>query len=369
MRRHRGRHIAHHPRRRLSGLIGVMLMAVMLIAAPITAGATPADGGKVTGGGWFDSAVGAFVDGAGEAIRVDTNPEHGWGFNVDAENVTAADFTSEQASIGSGSIGVEPIDNVPSNAEKFILRYVPAETIDTADFEGFSIDFLIDPSAANTDPNQFYVNVYTITDDPSDTTSWYDCRYDYVATTGSTTSWTALALGPGTAPVAVTDRTVGGNCGATIADMAPGTVLFISVNLGDTSASDTGSGGFFDNASLTVAGSTTTWDFEDGGAVVGRATFGFSAFEDDRGHAQFSFDAGDIHLRSEEYQSVTVDAVASTAKLEGTATVNGESGYAFTVWASDGSPDTFRIRITGPDGPVYDNGDTALGGGNLVVHG
>ena len=43
------------------------------------------------------------------------------------------------------------------------------------------------------------------------------------------------------------------------------------------------------------------------------------------------------------------------------------------IWATDGSPDTFRIRIwyeaNGSEIDVYDNGvDQAIGGGNIVVH-
>ena len=44
------------------------------------------------------------------------------------------------------------------------------------------------------------------------------------------------------------------------------------------------------------------------------------------------------------------------------------------IWATDGDPDTFRIRIwwEGEDGveyDVYDNGvEQAIGGGSIVVH-
>jgi hypothetical protein len=43
------------------------------------------------------------------------------------------------------------------------------------------------------------------------------------------------------------------------------------------------------------------------------------------------------------------------------------------LWASDGSPDTFRIRIwsklDGVETVVYDNGtDQAIGGGSIVIH-
>jgi hypothetical protein len=49
------------------------------------------------------------------------------------------------------------------------------------------------------------------------------------------------------------------------------------------------------------------------------------------------------------------------------------NAFKFMVWASDGSPDTFHIRIWWEDDAgehdVYDNGvDQAIGGGNIVVH-
>ena len=48
--------------------------------------------------------------------------------------------------------------------------------------------------------------------------------------------------------------------------------------------------------------------------------------------------------------------------------------YKFQVWAGDGDPDTFRIKIWeedefGVESIVYDNGSNQIiGGGNIVVH-
>ena len=49
------------------------------------------------------------------------------------------------------------------------------------------------------------------------------------------------------------------------------------------------------------------------------------------------------------------------------------SDYKFMLWAGDGTPDTFRIKIwyeeNGIEVVVYDNGSQqALGGGSIVVH-
>ncbi len=66
-----------------------------------------------------------------------------------------------------------------------------------------------------------------------------------------------------------------------------------------------------------------------------------------------------------------------TAQLEGTATVNGEvaptgSPYQLMLWAHDGDPDAFRIRVWWdvPAGEVtvFDSGTRALAGGSIVLH-
>jgi len=66
------------------------------------------------------------------------------------------------------------------------------------------------------------------------------------------------------------------------------------------------------------------------------------------------------------------------AQLKGSGTVNGTlapngTAYKFMLWAGDGSPDTFRIRIWWEAGAVennvYDNAMAqAIGGGSIVVH-
>lgn len=74
-----------------------------------------------------------------------------------------------------------------------------------------------------------------------------------------------------------------------------------------------------------------------------------------------------------------IDKNASTAQYKGSGTVNGRNDandqrYEFMIWATDGSPDTLRIRIWSEDAfavetDVYDNGDQqAIGGGSIKVH-
>ena len=66
------------------------------------------------------------------------------------------------------------------------------------------------------------------------------------------------------------------------------------------------------------------------------------------------------------------------AKFKGTGTINGMNApndipYKFMLWAGDGEPDTFRIKIwweeESGEHDVYDNGmDQEIGGGSIVVH-
>lgn len=190
-------------------------------------------------------------------VVVDENPDHRWIFNRDQDNFTPAGFTFDAAVLGAGSLHADPITG--SGSAKFILEYGNPDDdnlgIPVSDFGGFSIDFLVD---GVNNPVQFYINVYTFMDPPNGT--FYDCRFDYVADDGSTTDWMTLAVG-GT-PSAVASRN-GTTCPASLGQMPAGsTISFFSVNIGDTSTNDNGIGGYFDNAVVTVGGTTTTYDFE-----------------------------------------------------------------------------------------------------------
>ncbi|HSF80044.1 MAG TPA: hypothetical protein VLA49_02355, partial [Anaerolineales bacterium] len=88
--------------------------------------------------------------------------------------------------------------------------------------------------------------------------------------------------------------------------------------------------------------------------------------------------AGDFSFQSEAYEWLVVSRAATYAQFKGTGLINGVpdpngNAYKFMLWAGDGSPDTFRIRIwseaDGAENDVYDNGtDQAIGAGNIVVH-
>jgi hypothetical protein len=110
---------------------------------------------------------------------------------------------------------------------------------------------------------------------------------------------------------------------------------------------------------------------------VGKANFGFvSKYKKGAsiptGNTEFRFKAGDLDLRSTSYDWLVVTG-GDSARFKGTATINGQGEYKFTIWADDDMPDTFRIKIwaeaEGIEDVIYDNGfGQELGGGSIVVH-
>ena len=85
----------------------------------------------------------------------------------------------------------------------------------------------------------------------------------------------------------------------------------------------------------------------------------------------FHFQAGDLNFHSSSYVWLVVNQGGTNAQFMGSGTVNdglAPNGtlYKFMLWAGDGSPDTFRIKIWWEDNAgeyvVYDNGfDQAIG--------
>jgi hypothetical protein len=108
----------------------------------------------------------------------------------------------------------------------------------------------------------------------------------------------------------------------------------------------------------------------------GKATFGFvSKYKKGAtvpdGNTEFQFKAGDLNFNSTSYQWLVVNQGGTNAQFKGYGTINGAGNYGFMIWAGDGAPDTFHIKIwdAGTEVVVYDNGmDQAIGGGSIVVH-
>jgi len=91
------------------------------------------------------------------------------------------------------------------------------------------------------------------------------------------------------------------------------------------------------------------------------------------GNTEFQFHAGDLNFHSTSYDWLVVTG-SNYAKFKGVGTINGTGEYKFQIWAGDDDPDTFRIKIWtedeyGVETVVYDNGfDQAIEGGSIVIH-
>lgn len=115
---------------------------------------------------------------------------------------------------------------------------------------------------------------------------------------------------------------------------------------------------------------------------MGKANFGFqSKYKKGAtvptGNTQFKFKAGDLDFDSSSYEFLVITMGGTNAQFKGSGTINGElaptgAEFKFMLWARDGGPDTFRIKIWYEDSGevlVYDNGiNQAIGGGSIVVH-
>jgi hypothetical protein len=117
--------------------------------------------------------------------------------------------------------------------------------------------------------------------------------------------------------------------------------------------------------------------------LTGKATFGFvSKYKKGTivpsGNTEFQFQTADLNFHSDSYQWLVVTG-NNFARFKGSGTINGHLSpnlelYEFMVWAGDGNPDTFRIKIwyDDPSGEMllYDNGfNQAINDGSVVIHG
>ena len=183
----------------------------------------------------------------------------GWMFNRDPGNTTPYAFNSAAASIGVGSLNVLPIGANP--ADKFIGEFFMLSPL--ANVQSISYDFKIGAGGSAADAGQFYMNVYA-NFGSSSPIKFYDCRYDVVASVGSTGAFTTVTFNPNTAyPVLTRNSSPVQPCPAVPAAMGPGATLrAFALNVGDTSASDAGLDGYLDNVVVALTAGTTVYDFE-----------------------------------------------------------------------------------------------------------
>lgn len=201
----------------------------------------------------------------GNTTTVENTPG-GWMFSRDPRTATAFEFNNDQASIGYGSLYAGPITNtnfngipgINPNWDKFIGENFVRTAI--ADVNNISFDFLMGGGAVN--PNHFYMNVY-MNFGSSLQTKFFDCAYNVIATTGSTTNWTTVTFDPNSMYTFRQSGTSPSPCPANPSGMGAGAhIRAIAINLGDTSANDLGYDGYFDNVVVDTTSGKTTYDFE-----------------------------------------------------------------------------------------------------------
>jgi parallel beta-helix repeat protein len=114
-------------------------------------------------------------------------------------------------------------------------------------------------------------------------------------------------------------------------------------------------------------------------SLTGKANFGFvSKYKKGANvptdQTEFQFQTADLNFHSSSYDWLVVTG-SDYARFKGSGTINGEGDYKFMLWAGDGEPDTFRIKIWLEDEVIagetviYDNGfDQEIGGSSIVIH-
>ncbi len=211
----------------------------------------------------FASPAMALAD--GPLVVTQTN-DQGWVFNRDTTTQTPYEFNEDDASLGEGSLYVLPITNTdtsgnPDRLDKFVAELPLNVPVDT--FNSVSYDFLIAGNGDSADANQFYLNVYATLPDP-ETHPHYNCRFDYVPTSGSTSIFTTASFNDTTVATNVADRSGDSlTCPDTLAEMPAGSsISFLSLNVGDTSLNDTGLAGYLDNVVVDIDANARTYDFE-----------------------------------------------------------------------------------------------------------
>jgi hypothetical protein len=240
----------------MTALICMAAVAMVLIAAPASADTT---------------------------IKVDQNGEAGWLFNPDPANLTDFAFTTEQASIGTGSAKGGPIGPGGAGAGTGAEKLIGGKELGlpVTDLSSIAYDFLVAGNGTAASGKHFYLNVYANIDN---STNFYDCRFDYLPLVGSTTAFTTMSVTPTDVATTVTKRGTrfAGPCPATLAGMPAGShVRAIALNIGDTGISDNGLVGYLDNVQIATTSETTTYDFEaspgtkDDCKNGGWAAFGF----------------------------------------------------------------------------------------------
>lgn len=202
------------------------------------------------------------VDVTGDTSAGENQP--GWLFNRDLSTQSPFEFNTNAASIGSGSLYVQPISNtVNGNSDKFIAEFFDNTVI--SELNSFSYDLQIGSGGDASDENEFYLSVYANFGE-SDDTKFYDCRYNVVPTVGAVDSFTTVSFDPTQSYPVTTRGSSPFICPSSPADMNAlsegSTIRAFALNVGDTSGNDLGLDGYLDNVVYDTVNGITIYDFE-----------------------------------------------------------------------------------------------------------
>jgi hypothetical protein len=268
---------------------------------------------------------------------------------------------TDLTSAGSGDIFVAKYGFAPNVAPTIESLTVPVEPMDVNAHTAQASATFSDPAGANDEP--------------------YTCTVDYDDGNGpqdGTAVWDA-GLGVGTCAGPAQTYTVAGVYAVTVTvtDKDDGTGTLTATDyivIYDPDGGFVTGGGWIDSPAGAYAPDPD---------LTGKANFGFvskykKGADKPSGNTEFQFKAGDLNFHSSSYDWLVV-AGRDKAKYKGSGTINGGGNYGFMLTATDGSPDTFRIKIwnVATGDAVYDNkmgsdddgyDGTEIGGGNIKVH-
>jgi hypothetical protein len=202
----------------------------------------------------------------GTATAADTtvvvNPSNLAGWTIANDGVAAEvpyAFSGASAATGAGSLQFE-VDG-PMAADKFFL-VAPYDGA-VAALESFSYQYEV-TTASSVDTQNLYANVYvdSSANGVGAFATWYDCRFDLVPPAGETAGvWHTASFGPSTTFTNVAKPLA--SCPDALGDLPAGSeVMFIVLNGGQSTASDNGLAGGFDDVEVDTTSGTTTYDFE-----------------------------------------------------------------------------------------------------------
>jgi hypothetical protein len=201
---------------------------------------------------------------ADTVVKVTADGQADWRFGRDPANVAPWSLTTDDATIGNGSLRAGPIDSAPSS--KFIAELYDdgaATSMPVAGLLSIAYDFKIANAPTVTPPEtnparQIYVNVYA---NLPESTTFYDCRFTQAAASTPVGVWSTSTFSAATSPRS--GVRAGVTCPTSLAGMpADSSVSFVALNLGDTNARDIGMTAFFDNVRIATTAGTTVYDFD-----------------------------------------------------------------------------------------------------------